>query len=110
MSWVDLPGMAHYKQELAFYALDRRVTLTLPSPYLRNMPSQLTIETGQDGTPFAARTVEIVSYEEAFKRELVEFAAAIEAAPRAAHRHHRGAARRRALRTRSPGRTSPAGR
>jgi predicted dehydrogenase len=84
VSWVDLPGMAQYKQELAFYALDRRVTLTLPSPYLRNMPSQLTIETGRDGTPFADRTVEIVSFEEAFKRELVEFAAAIEAgrAPR----------------------------
>ncbi|HEY2312327.1 MAG TPA: Gfo/Idh/MocA family oxidoreductase [Streptosporangiaceae bacterium] len=84
MSWVDLPGMAQYKQELAFYALDRRVTLTLPSPYLRNMPSQLTIETGREGTPFADRTLEIVSYEEAFKRELVEFAAAIEAgrAPR----------------------------
>ena len=78
VSWVDLPGMAQYKQELAFYALDRRVTLTLPSPYLRNMPSQLTIETGRDGTPFAGRTVEIVSFEEAFKRELVEFGAAIE--------------------------------
>jgi predicted dehydrogenase len=79
VSWVDLPGMAHYKQELAFYAVDRRVTLTLPSPYLRNMPSQLTIETGRDGTPFADRTLEIVSFEEAFKRELAEFAAAIEA-------------------------------
>ena len=44
----------------------------------------MTIETGREGTPFADRTVEIVSYEEAFKRELVEFAAAIEAgrAPR----------------------------
>jgi predicted dehydrogenase len=84
LSWVDLPGMAQYKQELAFYAVDRRVTLTLPSPYLRNMPSLLTIETGQEGTPFAVRSVEVVSYEEAFKRELVEFAAAIEAgrAPR----------------------------
>jgi predicted dehydrogenase len=79
MSWVELPGMAHYKQELAFYALDQRVTLTLPSPYLRNMPSQLTIETGRDGTPFAARTVEVVSYQEAFKRELIEFVAAIDA-------------------------------
>ncbi len=84
LSWVELPGMAQYRQELAFYGIERRVTLTLPSPYLRNMPSQLTIETGREGTPFADRTVEIVSFEEAFKRELVEFAAAIEAsrAPR----------------------------
>jgi predicted dehydrogenase len=77
ISWVDLPGMAHYRQELAFYALDRRVTLTLPSPYLRNMPSQLTVEGGKAGTPHAWRTVEVVSYEEAFKRELFELELAI---------------------------------
>lgn len=77
MSWVDLPGLAHYKQELAFYALDRRVTLTLPSPYLRSMPSQLTVEAGVRGTPDNTREVEIVSYEEAFKRELVELEEAI---------------------------------
>ena len=77
MSWVDLPGMAHYRQELAFYALDRRVTLTLPSPYLRGAPSQLTIEGGEHGTPHAWQTVEVVSYQEAFKRELIEFEAAI---------------------------------
>jgi predicted dehydrogenase len=77
MSWVDLPGMAHYKQQLAFYALDKRVTLTLPSPYLRAMPSLLTIEGGEDGSPHSWRTNETLSYEEAFKRELVEFEFAI---------------------------------
>jgi predicted dehydrogenase len=77
ISWVDLPGMSRYRQELAFYALDRRLTLTLPSPYLRNMPSQLAIEGGSAGTPHAWRTVEVVSYEEAFKRELLELEAAI---------------------------------
>jgi predicted dehydrogenase len=77
MSWVDLPGLAHYKQELAFYALDRRVTLTLPSPYLRDMPTLLTIEGGEAGTPHSWRTLETVSYQEAFKRELTEFADAI---------------------------------
>jgi predicted dehydrogenase len=77
MSWVDLPGIAHYKQQVAFYALNRRVTLTLPSPYLRGMPSLLTIEGGQDGSPHSWRTDETLSYEEAFKRELIEFASAI---------------------------------
>jgi predicted dehydrogenase len=77
MSWVDLPGIAHYKQELAFYALDRRVTLTLPSPYLRDMPSLLTIEGGEPETPHSWRTFETVSYQEAFKRELVELSNAI---------------------------------
>jgi predicted dehydrogenase len=77
LSWVDLPGLAHYKQELAFYALDRRVTLTLPSPYLRGMPSLLTVEGGERGTPHGTRMVEVVSYEEAFKRELLELEDAI---------------------------------
>jgi predicted dehydrogenase len=77
MSWVDLPGIAHYKQQVAFYALDKRVTLTLPSPYLRGMPSLLTIEGGEVGSPHSWRTDETVSYEEAFKRELIEFESAI---------------------------------
>jgi predicted dehydrogenase len=79
MSWVDLPGIAQYKQELAFYAPDSRVTLTLPSPYLRDMPSLLTIEGGIVGTPHSTRSFETISYQEAFKQELVELADAIEA-------------------------------
>jgi predicted dehydrogenase len=77
MSWVDLPGIARYKQQLAFYGLDSRVILTLPSPYSRGFPSELAIEGGKPGGPHAWRTVETVSYEEAFKRELVEFHSAI---------------------------------
>jgi predicted dehydrogenase len=77
LSWVDLPGMARYRQELAFYGLDARLILTLPSPYLRGMPTELAIEGGRAGTAHAWRTVETVSYVEAFKRELVEFHAAI---------------------------------
>jgi predicted dehydrogenase len=77
LSWVDLPGMARYRQELAFYGLDSRLTLTLPSPYLRGFPSELSIETGEAGSSHAWRAVETVSYIEAFKRELIEFHAAI---------------------------------
>jgi len=46
LSWVDLPGIARYQQELAFYGLDARATLTLPSPYLRGEPSELATEGG----------------------------------------------------------------
>lgn len=78
LSWVDLPGMARYSQELAFYGLDRRVILTLPSPYLRGFPSQLAVEgAGDGGASHSWRTVETVSYVEAFKRELVELHTAI---------------------------------
>jgi predicted dehydrogenase len=77
LSWVDLPGMARYRQELAFYGIDARLILTLPSPYLRGMPTELVIEGGAPDSPHAFRTVETVSYIEAFKRELIEFHAAI---------------------------------
>jgi predicted dehydrogenase len=73
VTWVDLPGIARYEQELAFYAPDVRMTLAFPSPFLRNMPTRLVIEEGEVGTPSSSRTVKTVSYEEAFKRELCEF-------------------------------------
>jgi hypothetical protein len=31
LSWVDLPGIARYRQELCFYAPAQRLTLELPS-------------------------------------------------------------------------------
>jgi predicted dehydrogenase len=77
LSWVDLPDIARYSQEFAFYAPDRRVTLLLPSPFLRSAPSELIVEEGDAGTPHASRSVEVTSYEEAFKRELVEFSECI---------------------------------
>jgi predicted dehydrogenase len=74
LSWVDLPGIARYKQEFAFYAPQHRFTLELPSPFLRSMPSRLFVEGGDPGTSHSWERAEIVSYDEAFKRELVEFA------------------------------------
>jgi predicted dehydrogenase len=77
LSWVDLPGIARYRQELGFYAPDGRLVLTLPSPFLRSAPSRLTIEGGEPGTPHAWEREEVVSFEEAFKRELIAFHDAI---------------------------------
>lgn len=75
-SWVHLPGMARYRQEWAFFSPDRRAYLVFPSPYLRNMPTRLLLEGGTPGTR-SWRTVETASFEEAFKRELVEFHASV---------------------------------
>jgi predicted dehydrogenase len=75
--WVDLPGIARYEQELAFYAPDERLTLEFPSPFLRSMPTQLVVEGGEPGTASAWRTVQTVSFDEAFKRELREFHACV---------------------------------
>jgi predicted dehydrogenase len=76
-TWVDLPGIARYEQELAFYGTDERATLTFPSPFLRSMPTRLVLEGGDPATSTSWRTEHTASYEEAFKRELVELHASI---------------------------------
>jgi predicted dehydrogenase len=71
LTWVNLPTLRHYSQELAFYGVADRVTLRYPSPFLRNEPTELLVEGMQDGA--AWETAYTVSYEEAFKRELIHF-------------------------------------
>jgi predicted dehydrogenase len=72
-SWIALPGISRYGQELAVYSPERRAALVLPSPYLRNAPTLLVLESGELETAASRRSEEIVSYEDAFKRELVAF-------------------------------------
>jgi predicted dehydrogenase len=71
--WLDLPGIARYEMEFALYAPDRRVTLTFPSPFLRDEPAVLRVEGGEPGTPRSWSRGEVVGYESGFKRELVAF-------------------------------------
>jgi predicted dehydrogenase len=78
MHWVYLKdGVARYQQEFAFYSPAGRLALVFPSPFLRNAPTELVRDTGTMDSPRASRTVETISYEEAFKRELVEFHACV---------------------------------
>jgi predicted dehydrogenase len=73
IQWVDLPGISRYAMEFALFAPARRVTLTFPSPFLRNEPAALLIEAGDPGTSRSWRTEEVVSYDSGFRRELVAF-------------------------------------
>jgi predicted dehydrogenase len=78
MHWINLTdGVARYRQEFTFFGPRRRAGLVFPSPFLRSAPTQLVLEGGTAGTPDAWRTVETVSFEEAFKRELVHFHACV---------------------------------
>jgi len=75
--WIDLPGIARYEMELAFFAPDRRISLSFPSPFLRSAPTIIAIETGEAGTARSSASEEITSYDSSFKRELVAFHSAI---------------------------------
>ena len=77
LTWVDLPGITRYRQELEFYAPDRRLRLLFPSPFLRNAPTELVIEGGAGRVRARGRRTSVVGYEEAFKIELIEFADSI---------------------------------
>ena len=72
-SWVDLPGLTRYRQEWAFVASDRRALLEFPSPYLRSVPTHLVFEDGEPGATGSVRSEVLESYDEAFRRELLEF-------------------------------------
>ena len=69
ITWVDLPGMARYLMEFAFYALDRRLTLSFPSPFLRSAPTLLMTEAGDAEGSRAWGMEETTSYAESFKQE-----------------------------------------
>jgi predicted dehydrogenase len=73
LAWVDLPGIARYQMEFAFYSPDRRLTLSFPSPFLRSMPTLLISEDGDAKSPRSSRTEEITSFNESFKEELIHF-------------------------------------
>lgn len=73
LTWVDLPGIARYVQELSFLAPARRATLSFSSPFLRGTPNELVLEGGEAGTARAWRTSERTSFEDAFELELIEF-------------------------------------
>jgi predicted dehydrogenase len=77
IAWVDLPGIARYQMEFAFYAPERRLTLSFPSPFLRNMPTLLIDEGGEAGTAKSYRREEVASYAEGFREELVHFHACV---------------------------------
>ena len=76
MIHLNLPGVPDYRERITVYCEDRIVELVFPSPYLRNMPTQLTVRRGSGG--HALETQEIrASFEEAFREELRAFYAAI---------------------------------
>ena len=75
MTWISVPEVAHYQEQLRFVSPERRVTLTFPSPYLRHAPTPLTIERMDGGSHVQERHT--VSYEEAFRSELHHFRAAV---------------------------------
>jgi predicted dehydrogenase len=69
-TWTLIPYVKHYEETFSFYASDGRVMIRFPSPYLRNAPTYVDVERTEGEELQVTRLT--VSYEEAFKRELIE--------------------------------------
>ncbi|HEX5992789.1 MAG TPA: Gfo/Idh/MocA family oxidoreductase [Thermomicrobiales bacterium] len=70
-TWTTLPYVKNYGETFGFYASDGRVLIRFPSPYLRNAPTLVDVERMHGEELQVTRFT--TSYEEAFKRELLEF-------------------------------------
>lgn len=71
IDWHFLANLKDYREEYAFYGNKDRVTFQLPSPYFKNFPSPVIVQGGDGELAWEKRV--IVSYDEAFRNELVAF-------------------------------------
>ena len=77
MTHVQLPGVPDYTERITVYCTDRIVELVFPSPYLRHLPTKLTVRRKGAGAAHELLTEDFrTSYEEAFREELRAFHAA----------------------------------
>jgi predicted dehydrogenase len=75
MTHLNLPGVPDYTERVTIYCTDRIIELTFPSPYLRHLPTRLTLR--RSGGAHALEAQEHrPSYEEAFREQLRAFHAA----------------------------------
>jgi predicted dehydrogenase len=75
LTHMNLPGVPDYTERITVYAADRIIELTFPSPYLRHMPTRLTLRAAAAAGGLETREFR-ASYEEAFREELRAFHAA----------------------------------
>ncbi len=71
LDWQYLANVKDYREEYAFFGNSDRVYMQLPSPYLHSFPSPVIVQGGDGELAWEKRV--IVSYDEAFRRELLAF-------------------------------------
>ena len=71
IDWHFLSQVKDYREEYSFYGNHERVSMQLPSPYLKNAPSPVIVQGGDGELAWEKRV--IVSYDEAFRNELLAF-------------------------------------
>jgi len=70
-TWTYLHELRDYFQEIALMSSANRLRIQWPSPYLRHFPTPVVFQGMEGGAAYEKRVM--ASYDEAFRRELVEF-------------------------------------
>ena len=70
-TWTYLHELRDYFQEIAIMSSANRLRIQWPSPYLRHFPTPVVFQ-GMEGSAAYEKRV-MASYDEAFRRELVDF-------------------------------------
>lgn len=71
LDWHYLGHLKDYREEYLFVGAYDRVAMQLPSPYFKSFPSPVVVHGGEGELAWEKRIT--VSYEEAFKNELIAF-------------------------------------
>ena len=71
LEWHHLPYLKDYREEYAFYGNRSRVSLNFPAPYFLHFPTPIVVQGGEGEQSWEKRI--LVSYDEAYRRELREF-------------------------------------
>jgi predicted dehydrogenase len=70
-TWTYLNDLRDYFEEIALMSPGNRLRIQWPSPYLKHFPTPIVFQGMEDGTAYEKRV--LVSYDEAFRRELIAF-------------------------------------
>lgn len=70
-TWTYLDKLRDYFQEIAVMSPASRLRIQFPSPYLKHFPTPIVVQGMENGAAFEKRVQ--VSYDEAFKEELIAF-------------------------------------
>jgi predicted dehydrogenase len=73
ITWTYLPDLRNYFQEVALVSATGRLRIQFPSPYLRNFPTPIVVESMDAPHGAYAEKRVTASYAEAFKEELIHF-------------------------------------
>ncbi len=71
LTWTFLDDVRNYREDISLLAIDGRLGIHFPSPFLKSVPTPVVLEVMDEGV--YTRSEHLANFEEAFKQELLHF-------------------------------------